>query len=253
MNNTEIKTKILNKLNELGFKLHHINNVDNYFIMEGDKDSITHFYIKGLSHWKFGLWINCTDKEDCTYLFTQYDTQIDKFKPSRSHFCVELSENDIKNGYSYQIKSMIKHIKRHPMIAYNESECGHYCESSYLLRFIKNELIDTRLDNIISKLVVNKSLLWLKFKMLFIKRSKIVQGMSVSDFEKKCSGWTTSERYKINIKFTENSTDEKEIKLLNFWFHHTEYGKRKNRYNQYIGFSAFKRVGLKESYSYTIN
>ena len=253
MTNTEIKTTILNKLKELGFKLHHVNNVDNYFIMEGDKDSITHFYIKGLPHWKFGLWVNCTDKEDCTYLFTQYDTQIDKFKPSRSHFCVELSENDINKGYFYETKSMIKHIKRHPMIAYNESEDGNYYEHSYLFGFIKNELIKTRLDNLISKFVVNKSLLWLKFKMLFIQHSKIIKEISISDFEKECSGWTTDERYKIKITFAENSTDDMEVKLLNFWFHKTEYGKRKNRFNQHIVFSNFNRVGLEESYSYTTN
>lgn len=250
MNNTEIKLTILNKLKELGFKLYNIDNVDNYFIMEGEKDSITHFYIKGLSHWKFGLWINCTDKENCTYLFTQYDTQIDKFKPSRSHFCVELSENDITNGYFREVESMIKHIKRHPMIAYNESEEGYYCGLSYILRFIKRELIETRLDEFLNKLILNKSLIWLKFKILFIRNNKIVDNIIVSDFEKECKGWTTDERYKIKITFAENSTDEKEIRLLNFWFHKTEYGKRKNTFNQHISFGDFKRIGLDEPYYY---
>ena len=89
-------------------------------------------------------------------------------------------------------------------------------------------MLRVRLNTFLNKLILNKSLIWLKFKILFIRNSKIVDSIMVTDFEKECKGWTTDKRYKIKITFAENSTDEKEVKLLNFWFHKTEYGKRKN-------------------------
>lgn len=251
MTNKEIKEAVLNKIREYGFKLHKIQNVDGYFIFEGVEDSVTHFYIKGLPHWKFALWIKNTD-EEVIQLFTQYDTQIDKFKPSRSSLLLEYEEREVENGHFYELEDMLKFIKRHPLIAYDKDvNFYEYYGKSYFLSFIKNELIESRLEKFIARLITLKSLIWAYIKLPFLRRSKIINEIKITDFEKEYEGLRTTDRYTIDILFKENSTDEEECKLLNFWFHKDKYGRKDwGRYDEYI-ILKLRRVGVKYSYSYT--
>ena len=184
MNNLEIKNIIFDAIKLFGYKIIKEQRVDGYFLFEGDKDSVTHFHIKGISHWKFGLWIHAEYLDDeyrekekeLTYdeyykvvqLFAQYDTAIDKFKPSRSDFLVEYNACDWNNYIDglykapwHEIKAMIGMLKKHPLISYHGLEST---SQSYLLYFIKEELIHNRGYQFIKKFMMNKSLLWLNIK-----------------------------------------------------------------------------------------
>ena len=248
--NTEIKMAILDKIKENGFKIHKVEDIDGYFLFDGDKDSVTHFYIKGLKHWKFGLWINETEggSGKNAELFAQYDTCIDKFKPSRSPLCEEVwlhNEIHLTDCNFIRMMDMISFIKKHPLIAYHTDVSYSMANSSYLLYFIKEELIDNRLDKFISKMYTTKSLLWCELKLKFIRRSKIVYQAYITD---RC--FSSSKRYIINVVFKANSTDCEEYKLLKFWFRHDIYGQRPNRYNQYIVLDDVQRIGSKDAYHY---
>lgn len=46
MTNAELREIVFNKIKKFGFKIYNVENVDGYFLFEGDKDSVTHFRVK---------------------------------------------------------------------------------------------------------------------------------------------------------------------------------------------------------------
>lgn len=81
-----------------------VEYLDGYFIFGRGTNSIVHFHIKETPGWKYGIWWEPvsksedvsdeahreyhTDRLHC-YIFTQYEDEIDKFKPSASMVCEE--------------------------------------------------------------------------------------------------------------------------------------------------------------------
>lgn len=270
MNNLDIKNIIFEAIKSFGYKIIKESKVDGYFLWDGEENSVIHFYIKGIPHWKFGLWINSEylndefreKEEDLRYdelykvvqLFAQYDTCIDKFKPSYSEFLVEYLANEwnrhIDGTYRspwYQIDTMLGMLKRHPLISYRGLSNTN---KSYLLYFINEELINNRFHKLISKFMLYKSLLWLNIKLIIARKSKVIESITVSDFEKDNQGWKTNDRFKVNILFSESATEDEELKWLNFWFHKDNYGYSKYRFGNPITISDFKKVGCDEEYMY---
>ena len=85
----EIYQKVLVKK---GLHAKDVRWLDGYFIFEMGEDAVVHFRIKELKGWLFGIWFgqNIDPENYIDRLFWQYEKDIDKFKPTRSHFVVDI-------------------------------------------------------------------------------------------------------------------------------------------------------------------
>lgn len=137
---------------ETGFHIIDIEFGNTYFFFEGKKDSICHFHIKEVPRFKFAFWnTNRFDTiqyeldnglqlwsdhyrvDSCSELifFTQFERDIDKFKPSYSSFVQgifrqvwkdksEETGKPIKKEewYLSSIPEILRYMNKHPMKAY---------------------------------------------------------------------------------------------------------------------------------------
>ena len=146
-----------------GFTPQNIEYYDTYFIFKHNPNSNIHFRVKEVwNHFKFGMWVNSevlfndkgtsttpADEMNVISVFCQYDTQIDKFKPSRSSLCVNVTKKDMiewlehKDTYFqfyFDLKYMIEFIKYHPILAYNDWEVEFWTiNKNPVKNFIRNE------------------------------------------------------------------------------------------------------------------
>lgn len=263
--NRQIAEFMLKKIEEFGHKPYDVSYGNGYFFFDYGEDSVVHFRLKGLwKHWKFGMWIfsEYLDKEEnkdeypFVEVFAQYDTQIDKFKPSRSNLCVgykasEWDETAENNGlYLWELENMLKMMKVHPLICY-DGFCGEYpgyTSQRFMWNFIRYESAEYL--RVIKKTVMTAIYLpYTKLKIFFAKRNKCVKNIELYNFEKENPGWSTSYLYEVKITFAEDSTDEKEIKWLNRWFKKENYGKY-DYYKNVISLDSLHREGLKGTYGY---
>lgn len=272
---------IFDQLYVLGYTPYKVEHPDGYFIFEGAKDSVTHFRLKGhgmWSHWKFGLWCSeeyTSDEEIAAMkerhekgdydndhkviqLFAQYDTNIDKFKPSRSSLCVSYTADDILNYIKGELKYLFTNLEnmlgmmcRHPLMCYAEF-CGHYAgyyKGSFLLEFLKYEGKD-KLDTVKEKLLQAWWVPYTKIKIALCKHSKTIHSIEWHDFEKECPGWSTDYLYEVRFTFAEKATEEQEQKWLNFWWHRDRYGKY-GYYDTIIKVNHYyNKIGIKDRYTY---
>lgn len=149
MTNKEIMDSVLKEINAMGFHTKDVQYGNGYFLFEGDDNSVCHFHIKELKGFKFALWttngfddiekqikengvgwtwansLEIDPRSDVVF-FTQYERDLDKFKPSRSGFVYGLyldsweEEND--NGVVEKvtrwreldgIEAILKYMKNH--------------------------------------------------------------------------------------------------------------------------------------------
>lgn len=83
-----------------GLTITDVEYLDGYFIFGRGTNSIVHFHISETPGWKYGIWWEpvedkdtgkpYTDRVHCS-IFAQYEEEIDKFKPSASMVCEELT------------------------------------------------------------------------------------------------------------------------------------------------------------------
>ena len=275
--NREIAEHMFGVMRELGFKPYDIEYGNGYFLFDMGEDSVVHFRLKGVwKHWKFGMWISSEyleekyrEEEDnmpyeerykVVQIFAQYDTYIDKFKPSRSALCVQYEaydwESTISGAYSrpwWELEDMLKMMRRHPFMCYAE-HCGEhagYYSGSFVAEFIKYETKDK-----ICKLKDGLNFAiwypWTRFKCFFAKRAKCISELTIYDFEKENPGWSTNYDYQVKIKFAKDATVDDEIKWLDRWFHKWEYGKR-GYYGCIVKLSHnFTKEGTDERYTYEL-
>jgi hypothetical protein len=263
--NRHIAEFMLSKMETFGYKPYDISYGNGYFICDYGEDSVVHFRVKGVwKHWKFGMWIfsdyltkeENKDEYPFIQIFAQYDTQIDKFKPSRSDLCVKYNASDWDeakedNGlWFWELENMLDMMKRHPFMCYG-GFCGEYAgytDRCFLWDFVKYESKEH--IQIARKVIMTAIYLpYTKAKIFFAKRNKCVKSIELYDFEKENPGWSTSYLYEVKIVFDEDSTDEKEIKWLNRWFKKERYGKY-GYYKNVISLDGLHREGLKGMYSY---
>jgi hypothetical protein len=248
MTNKEIAELMFEKMRGFGFTPYDISYGDGYFIFEMGENSVVYFKIKEVwKNWQFGMWIYSDElnnyKEDennetpyekepnVVHIFCQHEHLIDKFKPSRSALCVSYKPCDFTHDYNYsyyELDDMLKMIKYHPIMCWNEfcgSHAGYYGYRSFLLPFIKYELGDYLVRKIDKKV---KTAFWLNYtkaKLFLMKKfSKILYDVELYDFEKENEGWSTDYLYKIKLTFNDVDTD-KILDFFDFWFKRTEYGK----------------------------
>ncbi len=112
----------------LDITIEDVEYLDGYFIFGKGTNSVVHFHIKETPGWKYGIWWEPIEKEDKDYytdrlhckVFTQYEEEIDKFKPSASMVCEEF---DIYFAHPtanriWMFASDIKFIHDEPYLAF---------------------------------------------------------------------------------------------------------------------------------------
>lgn len=256
--NRQIAEIIFNNIRSYGFEPYNIEYGNSYFIIEFDEDSIVHFRLKGVwKGFKFGMWIKNShmkqpieeekkefppsDLDKVVSVFCQHDDWIDKFKPSRSAMCVSISRDEIiEENFYYSLESMLKMIKRHPLMCYDEY-CGNnagFHEESFILPFLKCHYgVKIReLDKNIKRIFFYN---YTKFKLFFAKRDKNILSIKLEDFEKENPGWSTDYLYKVIPTFKKVTSDEDIFKWYYRWFRKEKYGEFKY-YSCVVESSYFK-------------
>lgn len=119
-----------------------------YFIFSMGEDSVVHFHIKGIKGWLFAMWIDTESQDSAIQFFTQYEEFMDKFKPSRSTFCVNVSREELKQlsanpknaDWTYhEIIDMVKHIRYNPKLAFiQEGRYNNYLNAPMWQLYLKD-------------------------------------------------------------------------------------------------------------------
>ena len=265
--NREIAEFIFSKMKEYGYEPYDISYGNGYFIFDMGDDAVVHFRVKRVwKHWQFGMWINSDainyseddkKKYNVVSVFAQYDTCINKFKPSQSELLVEFkaedwNEEEKDNGlYTFELQCMLDMMRNHPFICYNGfcgKDPGYTRRKSFIYGFIEHESWVAR-RKIVKDIQIAFWLPYTKAKIFFAKRDKCVKSIELEDFEKENPGWSTSYLYEVKITFSEDSTDEKEVKWLNKWFKKEEYGSF-DAFDHVIEVGELHRYGIDNAYSY---
>ena len=128
-----------------------IKFLDGYFIFGRGSNSVIHFRVKECPGWLFAIWWKTGakdgDKKDVIAgdFFTQYEETIDKFKPSRSEMCVEITSHlNVKKPYCCcdEAAKIINFIKHEPHLAFCRDYCGWDYNTEYHSREEAKEKYD---------------------------------------------------------------------------------------------------------------
>lgn len=198
---------------ETGFHFIDIEFGDTYFLFGGKKDSICHFHIKEIPKFKFAFWntnrfdtiqyelendlqlwsdyYKISSKSELVF-FTQFERDIDKFKPSYSGFVQGIYRNAWKetddNGKSIKqeewnlsnIPDILKFMHKHPLKAYTYCGCkeaiwNEVSNFSVLKEYIDNSIYYYK-RKIKNKLKVNH---YIRVSKRFAKRLKTMNYLIV--------------------------------------------------------------------------
>lgn len=107
-----------------------VEYLDGYFIFGRGTNSVVHFHIKETPGWKYGIWWTPVEKKEETEeyytdrlhcsIFTQYEDEIDKFKPSASMVCEEFTIllTSPSTNIAWQFAMDIEFIHDEPYLAF---------------------------------------------------------------------------------------------------------------------------------------
>lgn len=251
LTNREVAEKLFNYIRKNSkFEPYNVEYGDSYFLFTGLPDSVIHFRIKGVSkQWKFGMWINAeyiNDKEHSdepvVRFFTQWERDIDKFKPSASDICITIKSSQFDNTdeddwfvFSDIIETLIM-MKNHPILCYF-GLCGKgypTTRKSFIFGFLNNEFYHLRIA--VKKMIATAIFLPIcKFKVWRANRHKCVELCEIYNFEKRNPGWSTSHDYCIECNFKESATDEEMYKVARIF--------KRQRYGKYGYFQRVAEIG----------
>ena len=127
-----------------------ITYLDGYFIFGYGTNSVVHFHIKECPGWLFGIWWTLPDKKSgkkyvSGELFTQYEENIDKFKPSRSDILTTINaypDDEEPSCYVWDAVEMIKFVREEPYLAF----CRDYCGWNYNRQYHTREEAKAKYD-----------------------------------------------------------------------------------------------------------
>lgn len=242
--NHEIGEYMLHKIYELGYEPYNIEWINE---LHGE-NSCVYFRLRGLgflgSHWKFGMWLNeewqyeenrkAYEKKygaqkmwNIIQIFCQYDTMIDKFKPSCSPFCVKYTFYELKkieneyyiNPWS-KLEDMLNMIQHHPLLSYSIDSYGYkreYYPESFLWEFIKSE--GKRRWIQIKKFFMSIAYIpYTKIKLWLARKDSIIKEVAFTKSE------YSGADYQIKVIFIQAATDEQMVVWLDKWFKRDRYG-----------------------------
>ena len=238
--NYELMQFMFQKIQDIGYTPYQIDWEGNF--------SVVYFKLKGFKilgkHWKFGMWlseewqykekrseyIKKYGKEDTwnvIQIFCQYDTQIDKFKPSCSVFCVKYTIEDLKEIRDkkfinpwWKLEDMINMIDNHPFLSYVMDSYGYkreYYPESFLGEFIKSE--ERRKWIQIKKFFMSIVYIpYMEVKLWLARKDSIIKEVIFKESE------FSGAEYIVEVVFTQTATDEEMVRWLNKWFKVDRYG-----------------------------
>lgn len=124
--------------NGLQVDFYDLEFFDGYFIFYRGSSKVAQFKIKQAPGWLFGIWWDDNISEDYNNgeLFAQYEENIDKFKPSRSAFCVSCigPTKQIPNAEETDYTDMVKFIIKEPYLAFYRDYNGVDYNRKYITR-----------------------------------------------------------------------------------------------------------------------
>lgn len=242
--NHEIGEFMLHKIYELGYKPYNIEWVNE---LHGE-NSCVYFRLRGLgflgNHWKFGMWLNeewqyeenrnAYEKKygaqkmwNIIQIFCQYDTMIDKFKPSCSPFCVKYTFYELKkieseyyiNPWS-RLEDMLNMIEHHPLLSYSVDSYGYkreYYPELFLWEFVKSEG-KRKWIQIKKFFMFIVYIPYMKIKLWLARRDSIIKEVTFKESE------FSGADYQIKVIFIQAATDEQMVAWLDKWFKRDRYG-----------------------------
>lgn len=242
--NHEIGEFMLHKIYELGYKPYNIEWTNELY----GENSCVYFRLRGLgflgSHWKFGMWLNeewqyeenrkAYEKKygaqkmwNIIQIFCQYDTMIDKFKPSCSPFCVKYTFYElkkIKNEYYInpwsKLEDMLNMIEHHPLLSYSVDSYGYkreYYPELFLWEFVKSEG-KRKWIQIKKFFMFIVYIPYMKIKLWLARRDSIIKEVTFKESE------FSGADYQIKVIFIQAATDEQMVAWLDKWFKRDRYG-----------------------------
>lgn len=129
------------KLKETKIHVTDVKYLDGYFIFGMGDNSVVHFKIKELPGWLFGVWWDPIDKKSKSitgHWFTQYEKDIDKFKPAASEIKADFSinPNATKEQYSvpWEIEKHLTFMLTEPILARGRNLCSFDYNYEYYSR-----------------------------------------------------------------------------------------------------------------------
>lgn len=229
---------------ETGFHIIDIEFGNYYFLFGGPKNSICHFHIKEIPKFKFALWNTnrfdsieelMKDNGDTwadrykvhhkseLIFFTQFERDIDKFKPSHSGFVqgifrqawTELDDNDKKikreEWYLDDVPHILEFMHKHPIKSYIYSGMNDYgifreVSNFKALRMYIHDAIYHKKSEIKNKIKVNHSINACK---------RLVKKLTTMDYiiEKKDSCYPEVE-IRLASKVTSGKDFEKDVTII---------------------------------------
>jgi len=225
MTNRKIINCTFRSIMKSGFIPYDVQYGNAYFIFEMGENSVVHFKIRGLRGWKFGMWLNQGDM--ALQFFTQHEDYIDKFKPSRSFFCVEYAKKDIKGELNcdpkvqfFEILEILRHIKKNPIVAYEQNANDEaYSQNNYYVSYIKDKCSYYK-QTVKKKYEDLLPVIRHKYKVNLMEKYDFVDKVEFRDNNK--GGWICYPRYEMIIHFKkiydEDEQNSKEYDLLRKFF-----------------------------------
>lgn len=120
-----------------------VEYLDGYFVVGLGTNAVIHFHIEECPGWIFAIWWDIPDGDGELadtirgQFFTQYEETVDKFKPSRSEICCDISvefSGAHKSCDCYKAREAIKFIKTEPALAFCRDYCGWDYNAEYHTR-----------------------------------------------------------------------------------------------------------------------
>lgn len=110
------KEKTEELFKNLEYTVQNVEYLDGYFIFNFGENSVVHFKLKECPGWLFAIWWKVEKKKISGIFFTQYEIDIDKFKPTTS-----VIKHDVNIGDYYEINATLRFIHDEPELAWYRS------------------------------------------------------------------------------------------------------------------------------------
>lgn len=229
---------------ETGFHITDIEFGNYYFICGGPKNSICHFHIKEIPKFRFAFWntnrfdsleedfkngdtlwsdyYEISTKSELVF-FTQFERDIDKFKPSCSGFVqgifrqayYDFDENDKKvkkeEWYLFDLVRILEFMNKHPYKAYIYSRCGMDNVWNEVSDFcaVKEYIEDAY------RYKVRKFKHWLKLNYLIRASKKFVKKLKNIDYIiEKRDGWIPEIEVRLTSVTDDIETLQKDVTII---------------------------------------
>lgn len=135
-----------------------IEYLNGYFVFGMGTNKVVHFRVEECPGWLFGIWWGDPkkDNEGGTTVpgefFTQYEENLDKFKPSRCEMAADVEVYSDGHARTYKASNIINFIKNEPYLAF----CRDYNGWDYNVEFHSREEAKEEFDKFVSEQDNNK-------------------------------------------------------------------------------------------------